>query len=583
MQFEIMDHPMNKNGLCPADDRLEQFARGTLPAKDIDRIATHVIDCNKCSDRLSSYDGCSLSLVATLKKVRSIAARHPTKSETVASEVNIAAPPPNDGLRTLLRQRLLALVVLGAIGHGTLFGVQLFQEGDQVTRLASGTVPLVTLAIPTLLCLAIAVHLWRRLNVPLGRLRGLELLILATSAAYLVFFRVSLFSRIPYLEFSSPEHRGIYIEQATLLSNLAWYLGLVSYGLVIPNSGRRCAFVVSGLCTMALASLLVTAFAVEGVKKPVLDLLLPTAMGLTIAGSLAVFGSFRISSLQRQVAEANKYGPYKLIRKLGAGGMGEVHLAEHALLKRPCAIKIIRPERAGDPRILQRFEREVRSTARLTHPNTVEVYDYGRTADGTFFYVMEYLDGHSLEELIETHGPLPAHQAIPIFRQICAALVDAHAAGLVHRDVKPSNVMLCTQGQRMNVVKLLDFGLVRLHSDLPSDASGLTQEGFVLGTPAYMAPEQARGEAIDFRADQYSFGVLAFYILTGRPPFVRSSVLDILIAAANEPPPRLEDLVTGVPQQLVTIINRCLAKSPLERFDHTKDLAKSLEVVYLEG
>ena len=186
--------------------------------------------------------------------------------------------------------------------------------------------------------------------------------------------------------------------------------------------------------------------------------------------------------------------------------MGEVYLAEHVLLRRPCALKLIRPERAGDPKNLRRFEREVQATATLTHPNTVQVYDYGHTDDGTFYYVMEYLPGLTLEELVKRHGPLPPARAIHFLRQVCGALEEAHAVGLIHRDIKPGNVIVCERGGVHDVAKLLDFGLV-LSPVSEADGEKLTQDGAIAGTPAYMSPEQAGGQDdVDARSDIYSLG-----------------------------------------------------------------------------
>src|SRR5262249_9075166 len=187
--------------------------------------------------------------------------------------------------------------------------------------------------------------------------------------------------------------------------------------------------------------------------------------------------------LRQEAFAARTLGQYRLKERLGAGGMGEVYLAEHALLKRPCAIKLIRLERAGDPRNLVRFEREVQATAALSHANTVEIYDYGHAADGTFYYVMEYLPGLDLERLGGGPGPLPPERAVPLLRQVCGALREAHAAGLIHRDLKPGNVLVCRRGGLADVAKLLDFGLVRAPG-LDQDGQKLTQEGALAGTPA---------------------------------------------------------------------------------------------------
>src|SRR5690606_32548061 len=203
---------------------------------------------------------------------------------------------------------------------------------------------------------------------------------------------------------------------------------------------------------------------------------------------------------------------YLLKRRLGEGGMGEVYKAEHRLLKRPCVVKLIRAERAGDPRALARFDREVQATAQLKHPNTVEVFDYGRTEDGVFYYVMEYLEGLSLEEIVHRYGPLPPARVVRILRQVCGALREAHGLGLVHRDIKPSNILLCRYGGLDDMAKLLDFGLVQTASD-PAD-NRLTQAGGFVGTPDFMSPEQASGAAPDARSDIYSLGATAFYLLS---------------------------------------------------------------------
>jgi serine/threonine-protein kinase len=184
---------------------------------------------------------------------------------------------------------------------------------------------------------------------------------------------------------------------------------------------------------------------------------------LVIAVGFSIYGSHKISVLRQQAFEARRLGQYQVKHRLGRGGMGEVYLAEHVLLHRPCALKLIRPERAGDPTNLARFEREVQATAALDHPNIVEIFDYGRADDGTFYYAMEYLPGLSLQELVGRYGPLPPERAVHLLRQVCGALQEAHAAGLIHRDVKPGNVLVCKRGGRHDVAKLVDFGLVRAH------------------------------------------------------------------------------------------------------------------------
>ncbi len=181
-----------------------------------------------------------------------------------------------------------------------------------------------------------------------------------------------------------------------------------------------------------------------------------------IGAALAIYGTYVVNGLRSELHEAKKFGQYQIRDKIGVGGMGEVYLAEHKLLKRPCALKLIRPEAGADPVALARFEREVQAAARLSHPNTIEIYDYGHTDDGTFYYVMEYLPGISLQDLVKQYGPLPIGRVIYLFRQVCAGLVEAHSLGLVHRDLKPANVFVAVRGGEADVAKVLDFGLVKL-------------------------------------------------------------------------------------------------------------------------
>jgi serine/threonine-protein kinase len=269
--------------------------------------------------------------------------------------------------------------------------------------------------------------------------------------------------------------------------------------------------------------------------------------------------------------DARQFNQYRLRDEIGAGGMGEVYLAEHRLLKRPCALKVIRPERAGDPRSLERFEHEVRATARLSDPNTVEVYDYGRTADGTFFYVMEYLHGLSLDELVGRHGPLPPGRVIYLLRQACAALAEAHAAGLIHRDLTPANIFAARRGRRYDFVKLLDFGLVKAVASRHEAAPSWGE--IVCGTPQYMAPEQITGDrAVDRRCDLYALGGVAYTLLTGRPPFVGETATQIMNAHVREPvvPPSRHR--PEIPPDLEEVVLRCLAKDPNRRFQGAEEL-----------
>jgi serine/threonine-protein kinase len=355
-----------------------------------------------------------------------------------------------------------------------------------------------------------------------------------------------------------------------------WLLLIFTYGMFIPNTWRRAALVIGALAlapVLLLVGMILAYPKVAGVMT-VMGLI-QNVLVLLVAAVASVFGTHLINALRREVFEAKQVGQYRLIKPLGAGRMGEVYLAEHRMLKRPCAIKLIHPDRAGDPHVLARFEREVRMTARLSHWNTVEIFDYGRTDDGTFFYVMEYLPGLSLEELLERHGPLPAERVVHLLRQTCQGLREAHAIGLIHRDIKPANLFAAQRGGLYDVVKLLDFGLVKPVTENPS--ARLTQEGAVSGTPLFMSPEQARGlDDLDARSDIYSLGAVAYALLTGRPPFDGTNPMEVMIAHVRDevvPPSKHH---ADVPADLERVILRCLAKSPRDRFQDVDSLERAL-------
>jgi serine/threonine-protein kinase len=361
---------------------------------------------------------------------------------------------------------------------------------------------------------------------------------------------------------------------------------ILTYGLYVPKTLRRAALVVGPLALLPFATLSVLFLrhpdvmdwlrrGGRDVEAPLLVLFSFDALVLLILAIGSGFGTHAISRLRRQVADARQLGQYRLRQQIGGGAMGEVYLAEHQLLKRPCALKLIRPNSVGDLKALARFEREVRATAMLSHPNTVEIYDYGRTSDGTYYYVMEYLPGLSLAELVERHGPLPPGRVVYLLRQVCQALCEAHAVGLIHRDIKPSNIIAARRGGRDDVAKLLDFGLVRPAAMAPT--AHLSAEGQILGTPLYMSPEQAMGaRELDERSDVYSLGAVAYYLLTGRPPFNEEGWMAVLVAHARDPvvPPSL--ILPGIPEDLEHVVLRCLAKDTADRFADTESLERAL-------
>jgi serine/threonine-protein kinase len=415
----------------------------------------------------------------------------------------------------------------------------------------------------------LAALLWSR--APLSW-RGLRLAELAALGSVAVDFGMDLWDQLRSGLTPQPPG-GRYVRLLAQAAAIEWFCLIMVYGLFIPNTWRRCAVVVGSL---ALAPVLLTLAASRAPAEPTRDFLFELILWVGGGAAIAVYGSSRIEVLRREVDEARRLGQYRLGRRLGGGGMGEVYLAEHVLLRRPCAVKLIRPEKAGDPAALARFEREVRATATLTHPNTVQVFDYGHAEDGTFYYVMEYLPGMSLEEMVARHGPLPAGRAVHFLRQVCGSLAEAHAIGLVHRDLKPANVIVGERGGVRDVAKLLDFGLVRT-IDPPAADDRLTRDGAVAGTPAFMSPEQADGEAeLDGRSDLYSLGAVAYFLLTGRPPFVKSTVLQVLFAHAREPVKPPSEVRPGVPADLEAVVLTCLEKDPARRFAGPTELADAL-------
>ena len=284
----------------------------------------------------------------------------------------------------------------------------------------------------------------------------------------------------------------------------------------------------------------------------------------------------RMQRMAEEVEAAQRVGNYELLEQVGQGGMARVYRAQHRLLKRPTAVKIIELAMTTDE-MLARFDREVRLASQLMHPNTVEVFDYGRTPEGQPFYAMEFLDGLTLQQVVEQHGPLPPARAAHALRGIAGSLSEAHARGLVHRDIKPANVMLCRRGGEDDVVKVLDFGLVK--DTRSPHTRDLTRALRVLGTPAYMAPERIeRPDSADARSDLYALGAVGFYLLTGKAPFDGDSDLALAYKVVNVPAPRASTATAeSVPAELDELIARCLAKSPEQRPASADEVAAELD------
>jgi serine/threonine-protein kinase len=282
-------------------------------------------------------------------------------------------------------------------------------------------------------------------------------------------------------------------------------------------------------------------------------------------------------AVQRQRANArHMLGAYRVGEKIGEGGMGVVYKASHTLLQRSAAIKVLPAERAGE-RDRRRFEREVQLTSRLTHPNTISIYDYGRTPEGSFYYAMEYVDGCDLQTLVEQHGPQDPARVAHILAQLVSALGEAHRVGLIHRDIKPANVMLCERGGNADVVKVLDFGLIKdittaRGSDTEADGERL------VGTPLYMSPEQlTEPNRVDARSDLYAVGALGYFLLAGVPPFSGRTVLEVCSHhLRTQPVAPSARLGAAIPRELEALIMACLAKAPEDRPESAAALEGSL-------
>ncbi len=303
---------------------------------------------------------------------------------------------------------------------------------------------------------------------------------------------------------------------------------------------------------------------------------------------MAYVGSRVVYQLGTAVSQAREMGSYRLVKRLGKGGMGEVWEAKHRMLARPAAIKLIRPEVLGakDPEtralLLRRFEREAQATALMRSAHTMELYDFGMTDDGTFYYVMELLDGFDLDELVERFGPVPAERAIHLLRQICASLGEAHEAGLIHRDVKPANLYVCRYGREVDFVKVLDFGLVKQGRVPERGADKLTAADIGPGgTPAFMSPEQALGDGeVDGRTDIYALGCVGYWLLTGTLVFKGTTPMETIMLHVNrEPEPPSRRTTRPIPAELEAIVLACLAKDPADRPQTADELARRLAAV----
>jgi serine/threonine-protein kinase len=360
-------------------------------------------------------------------------------------------------------------------------------------------------------------------------------------------------------------------------------LVLMPRAIFVPSSAKRTGAIGALMGVMLLVSMYYASSHADPSTFPdaqrrelsPINTLVRSGAWWALTAGLAALTSHVIYGLQREVHRVRRLGQYALEEKLGEGGMGVVYRANHAMLRRPTAVKLLAPEKAGAVSIA-RFEREVRLTARLSHPNTVTIYDYGRTPEGSFYYAMELLEGATLEQIVDACGAQPPGRVVHIASQIASALCEAHAMGLIHRDIKPANVMLCERGGIADMVKVVDFGLVK---ELETDQGALTHGGTVTGTPLYLAPEAIRlPDQIDARADIYALGAVLYFLLAGEHVFQGQTTMEICAHHLHTAPvPIAEKCRAALAPDLAALVMECLAKDPAARPQSAEQVLERLQ------
>lgn len=466
--------------------------------------------------------------------------------------------------RGLLQTRLLVAGVILLFGFGLFFIRSLFLEFIPVVRAVHVTM---------LVLLSAAIVTLSSRNMSLITLRRIEWVIFLAVLVSLVTTQVAVVSR------HAREDNSPYLVAAAKATILYVLLVITLYCMFIPNRWQRAARMVALYAAAPAAVVFIARLTVPDVNLLMQRLasaeqITENLLILIIGSTCTVFGTDVINRLRAEVFEAKQIGQYRIGSPIGHGGMGRVYRAEHEFLKRPCAIKLIAPDRASDAEAVLRFKREVQTAASLTHWNTIDIYDYGQTDDGLFFYVMELLQGLSLQELVDQYGPVLPERLVFLSLQICDALNEAHAAGLVHRDMKPTNIFVAFLGRKHDVAKLLDFGLVKVAASDTDSTESVERQ--ISGSPLYLSPEQARGEEADARSDIYSLGSVMYFALTGQPPFDHQEILRLFDAHIHEAPVPIMHRRSEIPADLAEIIHRCLSKSAGDRYQSIDLLAEAL-------
>ena len=371
-------------------------------------------------------------------------------------------------------------------------------------------------------------------------------------------------------------------EEPYLVSSICLFI----FAVFIPSPARYpiwlgalavASFAISAVGTYVFVPEAESFWAALGGVSALTDHLVLGISGIAVLAVVAHIASRTLYSLRRTAHEAERLGNYVLEQELGVGGMGQVFRARHALIRRPTALKVMRVSSEEERASVARFEREVQLSATLTHPNTITIFDYGRTADAKFYYAMEYLEGLDLQQIVERYGSLPPERTVYVLMQVCGALGEAHGRGIVHRDIKPPNIFLTHRGGLYDFVKVLDFGLAKQTEG--DEAVDLTKAGMAVGTPRYISPEMVKGSpSIDGRSDLYSLGAVAYWMLSGRPPFDADSSMELLLDHLQaRPTPVSQVSELAIPQELEAVVMRCLEKNPGDRFPSVQELAAALE------
>ena len=469
---------------------------------------------------------------------------------------------------TLALRRLAWVSWVGAIISAVAWALSLLRQPNAGVRVGTER-PVWMVPVFGLLCLGMAVVARReRLSAKARLDMGLVLIVVCC-------FMVSYF-----------RHSLPYAATDVMRGTSPMSLAILFFAIVVPVQPARMAVAAVAAALTDPLALALTVW--RGNPNPPWNLWLWLMIPNAFAAPLAYFTTRFLHQIGESVTKARALGQYQLVEKIGEGGMGEVWRARHQMLRRSAAIKLIHAQVLGSSarvsRTLARFEREVQATSDLRSPNTVEVFDYGVAEDGTFYYVMEMLEGVNLQQLVSDHGPLPPERAVHLLRQVCHSLREAHARGLIHRDIKPANIHVCRMGLELDVVKVLDFGLVKQLADATDEGreETLTRDGAMVGTPGFMAPEVIEGGAPSVGLDIYALGCVAFWMLTGRLVFEAETALMMFYRHVNaEPQPPSALLDEPLPEGLDALILACLSKEPDARPPSIDAVEERLERVQL--